>query len=95
MFANAVEEAFLLGHDLEVILCKDVPLKALTDRFSLFRIIIRCTIITERRLMMDPQAGTEKFDRQHVVYVNCIDRNVNTADSLTKIMLSNVMLKFL
>lgn len=83
-FADTVEERQMLRHDLRILLCHNLPLRALTDSSSMFSIIIRSTTTTERNLMVDLQAAREAFDKKEFAGIERIRRGENVADELRK-----------
>lgn len=94
-FADAVDEAVLLPHDLKVLLGRDVPLKALTHRSSLFSIIIRLSTPTERRHILDPQVAMEAFHNRDIAEIGWKEREMNITEEFTKPLQCEAMMVFL
>lgn len=83
-FSDEVDVALLIHHHQKMLLGRNVPLKCLTHSSSLYKIIIRSTTTTERRLMIELQGARESFDRRGVTEISWIERDRNLSDALTK-----------
>ena len=55
-----------------------------TDSESLFKVIVKSTTTTEKRLMIDIKAGREAYDASEISDVGWVSSNDNPADGLTK-----------
>lgn len=86
-FADGFDYAYLLRHDLKRMLNKDIPLAMLTDSESLFKCIVKSTTTTEKRLMIDIEAGREAYGKQEISDIGWIRTDDNPADGLTKSVL--------
>jgi Reverse transcriptase (RNA-dependent DNA polymerase) len=85
-FADAFDEAFVLRHDLELMLGQKVPLKMYTDSKSLFDVVTRATYTAERRLMIDVEATRQAYIRRDIDDIGLLASEHNVADGLTKDM---------
>lgn len=61
--ADCFGAAYATRHALEVIMDHYIPLTILTDSESLFKIIVKSTVTSEKRLMIDIKAITGAYDR--------------------------------
>lgn len=83
-FADAFDLAFLLKTDLETMLSAKVPLIMMIDSDSVFKVIVKNTSTTEKRLMIDIRAAREAYESQEISDVGWIRGSDNPADGLTK-----------
>lgn len=83
--ADAFDQAFILRHDLQRILGKEIPLLMLTDSKVLFDVITGNRYTTEARLMVDIAAVRETYNNRIISNIGLIRRDYNPADGLTKI----------
>lgn len=76
-FTDAFDHGYTLKFDLERILRRKVPLLMYTDSDSLFKIIVRNSMITERTLMIDPETTCEAYSRNEISDIGWIRSNDN------------------
>lgn len=76
--------AYMLRFDLEKILGCRIPLTMLTDSESLFRVIIKSSITTEKKLMVDVRAAREAYHKVEIGDVGWIRSTENLVDGLKK-----------
>ena len=84
-FVDGFDMAYTLRHDLRNIISKDIPLTLVTDSESLFKVIVKSTTTTERRLMIDVKVAREAYARHDISDVGWLRSHNNPADGLTKI----------
>ena len=65
-FADAFDMAFAIRYDLSRMMNSHVPITALTDSLSLFDVITKATIPTEKRLMVDLQTVKESYKKEEI-----------------------------
>jgi hypothetical protein len=59
-FADGVDMAVMLKHDIERMLDRTIPIQVFTDSLSLFDVITRSTTTVEKRLMIDIAAAVNQ-----------------------------------
>lgn len=74
----------MIRHDLEDMFKKRIPITVLTDSDSLFRIIIKDSVTTEKLLMIDMKAARGDYHKQDFRAVRWIFSTQNLANGLTK-----------
>jgi hypothetical protein len=84
-FADAFDHAFILKHDLQRILGREVPLLMLTDSKFLFDVITGNKYTTEKKLMADIASIREAYNDRTISNIALIRREHNAADAMTKI----------
>jgi hypothetical protein len=82
--AEAFDRSFILKHDIEDMLGIQVPLKLYTDSQSLFDVITKGSMTSERRLMIDIALAQEAFKRHWISNIGLVPSEHNLADGLTK-----------
>jgi hypothetical protein len=83
-FADAFDHAFILKHDLHLVLGREVPLLMLTDSKMLFDRITGNKYTTEKRLMADASI-LEAYNDRKISNIALIRSEHNAADAMTKI----------
>lgn len=83
--AAAMDEAFTLRYDLEMLYRRRVPLNLFTDSKQAFDVITRATHPTEKRLMIDIAALRESYNRHEISYLGLVTTENNMADAMTKL----------
>lgn len=86
--ADAADMAILLQHDLYDFHGKRIPITLLTDSKSMFDLIAKGSMKTEKRLMIDVKATRQAYDEEVVNSIGWIRREGNLSESLTKIAVS-------
>ena len=61
-FADAFDYPNLLKHDFEQLLQQRIPLQMFTDSKYLFDVIVRASMTSERRLVIDISATREAYE---------------------------------
>lgn len=85
-FAEAFDAAFIMKHDLENVLGRQVPVLAmLTDSKGLFDVITKNSITSERRLMIDLLAARQAYSRLEISDIGLVRTQYNPADAFTKV----------
>lgn len=86
-FANRFDAAYSIKHDLQVTMNYHIPLTVLTDSNSksFFKIIVKSTVTTEKRPMIDIKATREAYDCNKITIIGWIRTNRHIADGLTKL----------
>lgn len=69
---------------MQKIMSRRIPLQLYTDSDSLFKVIIKNSSTTERRLMIDIQATREAYGNKEIVDIGWVRSEDNPADALTK-----------
>lgn len=83
-FTAAFDQAFVLRHDLERILGKDLRLMMFTDSKQLFDVITKSSHASEKRLMIEITAARQVYERHEISNVGLVAGTENPADELTK-----------
>jgi hypothetical protein len=84
-FADAFDNEFILKHDLQRMLGREIPLLMLTDSKFLFDVITSNRYTTEKRLMTDIAVILEAYNERIISNIGLICSDSNTADATTKI----------
>ncbi len=84
--ADAFDYAYMLKHDLESLLRRNVPIQMFTDCKSLFDVIVKASRTAERRLIIDIAACREAYERHEIADIGFLRSGFNLADCMTKIM---------
>jgi hypothetical protein len=84
-FADAFDHAFILKHDLQRILGREVSLLMLTDSKMLFDVITGNKYTTEKRLMADIASIREAYNDRTISNAALFRSEHNAADAMTKI----------
>lgn len=93
--SNAADFGICLATELENMLGYRPPLHLLTDSETLFNVLIKSTMTSELRLMIDIVASKESFDRHEITTISWICRHRNLADAMTKFYPMPALLKFM
>jgi hypothetical protein len=89
--ADAFDSAYSLKHDLQAMLCREVPITVYTDSLSLFDVRTKSTVPREKRLMIDVVAIKNAYKSCELDTIAFIRTQHNPEDVLTKIMKSDVL----
>jgi hypothetical protein len=84
-FADGIDMAIMLKHDIEWMIDRDVPIHAFTDSLSLFDVITRSTSTSEKRLMIDITAAKEAYHEGTIGIIGFVRTAFNPADAFTKV----------
>ncbi|CDF36780.1 unnamed protein product [Chondrus crispus] len=82
--ADGFDRAFMLGHDLERMYDRKIPLYVLTDSKQVFDTITKASKTTERRLLIDIAAARQAYNRQEISNIGLVASEDMVADGLTK-----------
>ena len=94
-FVEGFDNAYLILHDLERMLGKEIPLIMLTDCKLLFDAITRSRYTTERRLMVDIASAREAYQERTISNIGLILSEHNAADGLTKLRANAALIHLL
>lgn len=83
-FIDGFDQGFLLRAQLRALLGRTLPMRILTDSASLYHVMTRATLTTERRLIIDLMAARESYARGEISDIGLIRSQYNPADELTK-----------
>ncbi len=75
----------MVKHDLERITGTRIPLSMFTDSKSLFDTMVKNTVLTEKRLMIDLRVAREAYNLNEISDIGFIRGNANPADCFTKV----------
>ena len=84
-FADAFDMTFAIKKDMELMMNTPIPIVMLTDSLSLFDVITKSTITTEKRLMIDIKVVKDSYQRNELQTIGFIRSESNPADALTKV----------
>ena len=94
-FADAFDMAFAMKNDFCKMTSLDIPIVMLTDSLSLFDVITKAKITSERRLMIDVKVVKDAYQRYELGPIGFIRSEFNPADALTKVKKSDILNKML
>ena len=89
--ADGFDIGFMIKYDLQLLTGNVIPLSIMTDSLSLFDVITKATVTTEKRLMMDLNAVKEAYQKHDIMIIGFIRSQFNPADALTKKMTSHIL----
>lgn len=81
----ALDEAFIIRHDLEALYQQRIPLNIFTDSKQALDVITRATDPTEKRLLIDIAGLRESYNRQEISNLGLVATEDNMADAMTKL----------
>ena len=84
-FADGFYNSFIIKHDLQRIMGRELPLLMLTDSKIFFDMLTRKKYTTEKRIMADIASTREAYDAMIISNISLIKSMHNPADALTKI----------
>ena len=84
-FADAFDMTYAIKRDIELMTNQPIPISMLTDSLSLFDVITKSTITTEKRLMIDLKVVKDSYHRNELRNIGFIRSENNPADALTKV----------
>jgi hypothetical protein len=85
-FADGIDMTIMLKHDMEQVICQNIPIHAFTDLLSLFDVISRSNTTSEKRLLIDITAAKEAYKEGTIDTIGFIRTNFNPADAFTKVV---------
>ena len=65
-FTDAFDMTFAIKKDMKLMINQPLPIVMLTDSLSLFDVITKSTITTEKRLMIDIKVVKDSYQRNEV-----------------------------
>ena len=93
--ADGFDAGYAIRHDLERMTRRKIPISMFTDSLSLFDVVTKATITTERRLMIDIAGVKQAYKAKEIHTLGFIRTNYNVADALTKVKACDAMRKTL
>ena len=93
--ADTFDCSYLLEYDIEQLLQPRAPIQMFTDSKSLFDVIVRTSITSERTLMIDISPTREAYERNEIADIGLIESEHNLADCMTKTRAPKLMLHVL
>ena len=84
-FADEFDMKYTIKYDIQSILNKVILLRMLTDSLSLFDVLTKATVTTEKRLMIDLQNVKDSYHNNEIYHVAFILSENTLADPLTKL----------
>lgn len=94
-FADAFDMAYTIKYDLQHIIQNRVRLHMLTDSLSLFDVLTRNHVTTEKRLMIDLKNVTNAYHSKEIDDIAFVRSEFNIADALTKTKSQEFLIKTL
>ena len=94
-FADAFYMAYAMTNDLHNMTSLDIQTVMLTDSLSLFDVITKAKITSEKRLIIDVKIVKDAYQRNELHNIAFIRSEYNPADALTKINISDILNKVL
>lgn len=91
--AECFDAAYVLKHELQVLLKQEVNIEVLTYSKQVFDSITNSTRTKERRLMIDLNAAKESFQRKEISDLGLLKSENNLADAFTKLMAPKQLLE--
>lgn len=85
----------MLRHDIEEMVGRNISLTILTDSESFFKVIIKATITTEKRLMVYVRDAREAYQRSGISDVGWVRPPQNISDGLNNISRCNALELFI
>ena len=82
--ANGFDYRFMLRHDFRNSLQLKILLLLYSDSDSLFKVIVKNSTTTKRRLTIDLQAAQEAYEKCRISNIGCVKSDENLAEALTK-----------
>lgn len=94
-FADGFDTAYTIKYDLQQIMIHHSPLTIPTDSEILFKINVKSSTTTEKKLRIVIKATTEAFAKSEVSNIGWVQTHKNLADGLTKLTTCDVLEKLL
>lgn len=83
-FADGFDYGYSMKYDIGQMLNCNIPLLMYTDSESVFKVIIKNSMTTERRLMIDLEATRQAYGSGDFSDIGWVHSEDNPADGLTK-----------
>ena len=90
-FADAFDMAVAIRNDLSKVLSQKLPIVMLTDSLSLFDVVTKATLTTEKTLLMDIKGFKDSYHFNEIENIGFIRSEYNPADTLTKVKPSSIL----
>ena len=90
--ADAFDMAYTIKFDLQAICHQQTPLTMYTDSLSLFDVLTKASMTTEKRLMIDIQCIKDFSRKMEVDDIAYVKSEYDIADPLTKIRLDSILI---
>lgn len=84
-FSDLFDAVYVIKHDQQVIFNHHISLAILKDLESLFKVIVKSNVTTEKRLIINIKATREAYGRHEITNIGWIRMKYNVADGLTKL----------
>ena len=84
LLLRGFDYGYTLKHDLEHMSTRKIPLLMYTDSDSVFKVIIKNSMTTERRLMTDLEAPRQAYSAREISDIGWVCSADNPADGFTK-----------
>ena len=94
-FADAFDMAYAMKNDIHNMTSLDIPIVMLTDSLSLFDVITKAKITSEKRLRINVKVVKDAYQRNELHNIGFIRSEYNPADALTKIKKSDILKRML
>jgi hypothetical protein len=83
--ADGFDVAYIFKHDIQRMAKRNVPITIFRESLSLFDVITKATVTTERRLMIDLEVVKDAYAKREIEMLGFIRTFSNPADALTKV----------
>ena len=83
-FYTAFDQAFVIRHDIQLIIVLPIPQMMFTDSKQLCDVITRATKTTRKRLMVEILATIEAYNYYEISNFGLVSGKSNPTDGLTK-----------
>lgn len=84
-FADGFENAFIIQHNLQMIMGQPLPLLTLTDSKPLLDVLTKKKYTAEKQIVADIVSTREAYDSKIISNISLIKSMHNPADTLTKV----------
>ena len=91
-FTDGFDNAFLIKHDMQCMLGREIPLLMDTDSKILFDVLTRHISTTEKWILADIAATREPYENHVISNVALIRSDYNPADGLTKVQPNSALI---
>lgn len=91
----ALDEAFVLRYDLEMLHRRHIPLTIYTDSRQAFDVVTRATHLSEKRPLIDISGLRESYNRREISNLALVTTENNIGDAMTKVKCGDALDCFL
>jgi hypothetical protein len=81
--ADAFDMAFAIGHDMQDITRRSIPIVILIDSLSLFHVLTKSSTTSEKRVMIDLAVTREAYKKREIEAIGFVRTESNPADAFT------------